>query len=486
GDDRKTTVIGVMPAGFQLLDKETDLWVPKAFSPEELNRRGAHYLTVIGRLKSGVSLSEADADIKTITRRIAQDHPDHAYGLRANVFSMRSQITGVVRPALLVLLSAVGLVLLIACVNLANLQLSRAAERSREIAVRSALGASRAGLARQLLTESLLLALSGAAGGMLLAYFSFGFLKQLVPAQMALSARLGINNQVFFFTMGVSIVSGILFGLAPARHAGRIDLNEALKSGGRGQTTSGRGIRRALVISEVALALLLLIGAGLLIKTFARLRSLDIGIRADNVLVAKTALPFSKYGKLPKRTAFYNDVLERVEKLPGLISAGYTMAAPLTWKGGTNSFTVEGHPEQTFSRDAMFRQISPDYFRTMGTPLRRGRFFDRGDGPDSLRVAIINETMAAQFWQGDDALGKRFARDEGGPGTPPNWATVVGIVADVAEMGLQAPHKAEMYFPYQQTDVFWTAPRDLVIHASGDPLRLASLVRSEVWAVDPS
>jgi putative ABC transport system permease protein len=484
-DDRKTTVVGIMPAGFQFRDKETDLWVPKAFSPEELSRRGSHYLNVVGRLKPNVTLAQAQADIERVTQRIAQDHPDHAFGLRANVFSMRNELSGQVRPALLVLLAAVGLVLLIACVNLANLQLSRAAERSKEIAVRTALGASRGRLARQLLTESLLLAVLGAAGGLLLSYFSFGFLKQLVPAGIGLSAGLGINNQVLLFTLAVSVLAGVLFGLAPARHAGRIDLNESLKAGGRGHTGANRGLRRALVISEVAFALLLLVSAGLLIQTFLRLRNLDIGIRADNVLVARTALPASKYGKLPKRAAFYTDVLDRVERLPGVISAGYTMAVPLTWKGGTNSFTVESHPDQTLSRDAMFRQISPDYFRTMGTPLRRGRFFDGRDGPDSLRVAIINETMANQFWQGDDALGRRFARDEG-PSTAPNWVAVVGIVADSCDMGIQAPHKAEMYFPYQQTDVFWTAPRDLVIHTADDPLRLASAIRSEVWAVDPS
>ncbi|MGH9763390.1 MAG: FtsX-like permease family protein, partial [Blastocatellia bacterium] len=376
---------------------------------------------------------------------------------------------------------------LIACANLANLQLSRAAERDKEIAVRSALGASRWRLARQLLTESLMLSVAGAALGLFLAHLSFGFLKQLVPDGILLSTHLRINNQVFVFTLLVSILAGILFGLAPARHAGRVDLSEALKqAAGRGHIGANRGVRRALVISEVALSLMLLIGAGLLIQTFVKLRTLDLGFRPDNVLSVRTALPPSKYEALAKRVPFYNDVLERVQKLPGVVYAGYGTAAPLTWKGGTNDFIVEGHPQDPqLEPDAMFRQISPEYFRALGATLRRGRFFNQYDGTDTQPVGIINQTMAIQGWQGADPLGTRFALSVR-PGRAPSWVTVVGIVADVNEMGLQAPHKAEMYFPYQQTDQFWNAPRDLLIRADGDPMKLASAVRSAVWEVDPN
>jgi putative ABC transport system permease protein len=490
-DDRKTTVIGIMPMGFEFLDKVDyasfgiDLWKPRAFTPEQLNNRGGHYLAVAGRLKQGVSLKEAQADIETITQRIAQDHPDHARDLRANVFSIREELAGGVRPALLVLLAAVALVLLIACVNLANLLLSRSAGRSKEIAVRSALGAGAWRLTRQMLTESLLLSTMGAGAGLLLARLSFNFLKQLVPGSMTLSTDLRLNYQVLAFTLVISSVAGILFGLAPARRAGRVDLNDALKAGGRGGITASRGLRRVLVVSEVSLALLLLIAAGLLIRSFIHLQRLDLGMQPDNVLAVRTTLPQAKYAKLSARAAFYGDVLQRVERLPGVISAAYTTSVPLTWKGGTNSFIVEGHPEPQFDRDAIFRQISSDYFRTLRTPLRRGRFFDGHDGPDTLPVGIVNDTMARQFWQGEDPVGKRFARDVG-PGNTPTWVTVVGVVADVSEMGLQAPPKAEMYFPYQQTDVYWNAPRDLVVHTVGDPLALASAVRAEVWAVDGS
>ena len=485
-DDQRTTVVGVMPSGFEILDKEIDLWVPMAFYPDEITSRGSHYLNVIGRLKSGVTLSQAQADIDTITRRIAQDHPDQARDLRANVFSMRDQLSGDVKPELLVLLAAVGMVLLIACVNMANLQLSRGAERGREIAVRTALGASRWRLARQMITESVTMSMLGAGGGLLLAYLSFGFLKQLVPPSMELSTGLKLNNQVLLFTLIVSVAAGVLFGLVPARQAGNVDLNEALKlAAGRGQKGSSRGLRRGLVVSEVALALMLLIGAGLLIQSFVRLRRLDLGIRPDNVLVVGTKLPQSKYQKLPNRSEFYSAVLERVKGLPGVLSAGYTTAVPLTWKGGTNYVNVEGHPDDGSSlRDALFRQISPDYLRTMGTPLHRGRFFSDRDGSGSQLVAIINETMARQFWDGDDALGKKFSIDQG-PNSQPIWRVVVGIVADTSDMGLQAPPKPEMYFPYTQTDVFWNAPRNLVLHTAGDPLKMSAAVRSQVWAVDP-
>ena len=491
-DDRKITIVGIMPMGFQFLEDTEgaggggiDLWKPAAFTPQQLNNRGSHYLTVAGRLKPGVSLAQARSDIDTITARIAADHPDHAKDLRANVFSIRDQLTGGVRPALLVLLAAVAMVLLIACANVANLQLSRSAARAKEIAIRGALGASRWRLARQMLTESLLLSGIGALLGLLLARLSFGFLKNLVPGTIALSTGLTLNYQVLAFTLLVSTVAGVLFGLAPARRTSRMDLNECLKTGGRGGSTAGRGLRRILVVSEVSIALLLLVGAGLLIRTFVNLQRLDLGFRPENVLAVRTALPFNKYEKLAKRAAFYTDVLERVQKLPGVTSAGYSTAVPLTWKGGTTGFVVEDHPVPTFDPDAMFRQISSDYFRAIGTPLRRGRFFDIHDGADTLSVGIINETMARQFWEGQDPIGTRFSIDNGPEGQR-RWVTVVGIVADVSEMGLQAPPKAEMYFPYQQTNVLWTSPRDLVIHTSGDPMALGSAVRSQVWSVDPS
>ncbi|HEY7180104.1 MAG TPA: ABC transporter permease [Blastocatellia bacterium] len=485
-DGQKHTVIGVTPPGFQFLGKETSLWVPAAFSQQELANRGSHYLTVVARMKPGVKLQQARADIAAITQRIDRDHPTPGFELGSVVISLREQLAGDVRQALIVLLVAVGFVLLIACANIANLLLSRGAARYREIAVRSALGAGRNRIVRQLLTESVLLAVAGGVSGLLFAWLSFSFLKQIVPNGMAVNAGIRIDARVFGFTLLLSLLTGIVFGLAPAHQAAKVDLNEALKQGG-GRAGAGGGHRRlrsALVVIEVALALVLLVGAGLLIQAFLRLRALDVGVNPENTLTLRTALPRNKYGELPKRDAFYQQVLERVRALPGVVSAGYTTAAPLTWKGGTNGFTVEGREEGP-GQDAQSRQISAGYMETMGVKLRRGRFFDDHDSAQSQLVAIINETMARQFWPDENALGKRFRpySDD----FRNRWVTVVGIVGDVKEMGLEAPAKAEMFFPYQQLPhMLWNMPRDLVVRTTGDPMSVAAAARQAVWSVDPA
>ncbi len=483
-DGQKRTVLGVMPPGFQFMSKETGLWVPIAFTNEQLANRGSHYLRVVARMKPGVTLAQARADIATIMQRINRDNPTHGFEMGSVVVSLREQLAGDVRPALLVLLVAVGFVLLIACANIANLLLARGAARYREIAVRTALGAGRGRIVRQLLTESVLLAIAGGVAGLFFAWWSFSFLKQLIPDSMAMNAGVQIDARVFGFTLLLSLLTGIIFGLAPALQAAKVDLNEALKqSGGRTGTGAGhRRLRGALVVSEIALALVLAVGAGLLIQTFLRLRALDIGVNPENVLTLRTSLARSKYGELPKRAAFYQQVLERVRALPGVTSAGYTTAVPLTWKGGTNGFTVEGH-EQGAGQDANSRQASPGYMETMGIKLREGRFLNEHDDAQAQTVAIINETMARQYWPGASALSKRFKL---GPADSPRpWFTVVGVIADVKEMGLEAPPKAEMFFPYQQMpDMFWNAPRDLTVRTTGDPLSLAAAVRQAVWSVD--
>jgi putative ABC transport system permease protein len=483
-DGQKHNVIGVMPPGFQFLSKDTGLWVPVAFSPQELANRGSHYLTVAARMKPGVTLQQARADVAAITQRINRDHPTPGFELGSVVISLREQLAGNVRPALIVLLVAVGFVLLIACANIANLLLARGAARFREIAVRAALGAGRRRIVRQLMTESVLLAGAGGAAGLLFAWLSFSFLKQIIPDAMALNAGVRIDARVFGFTLLLSLLTGVVFGLAPALQAAKIDLNEALKqSGGRAGTGAGhRRLRSALVVIEVALALVLLVGAGLLIRAFLRLRALDVGVNPVNVLTLRTVLPRNKYGELPKREAFYRQALERARALPGVVSAGYTTAMPLTWKGGTNGFAVEGR-EQGPGQDAQSRQISTGYMETMGFNLRQGRFFDDHDDAQSRPVAIINETMARQFWSGENALGKRFKLGSVDAQNP--WVTVVGVVGDVKEMGLEAPAKAEMFFPYQQLPrMLWNMPRDLAVRTTGDPMSVAAAVRQAVWSVD--
>jgi predicted permease len=483
-NEQKFTVVGVMPAGFQLIGAEVGLWLPAIFSQRDLTDRGSHYLTIIARLKVGVTLQQAQADIETITQQIARDFTKDAENLWAFVLPLHEHLVGDRRLALMVLLAAVGCVLLIACANIANLLLARAAVRHKEIAVRNALGATRLRIVRQMLTESLLLASLGGVLGLMFAFWSFAFLKQLIPESMALSIKLSISAPVFVYTLLLSLLTGLSFGIAPALQAAKLDLNEALKqSGGRsGIGTGHRRLRSTLVVVEVALSLMLLVGAGLLIQTFMQLRSLDPGFRSENVLMVTTNLPRNKYGELPKRTAFYQQVLERIKALPGVTASACTTAVPLTWKGGTNSFSVDG-PVQMPGQSALHRQISADYFQTLGIPLRQGRYFNEHDKPESLPVAIINEMMARQFWPDGEVIGKRFKL--GSPDSPNPWLTIVGIAGDVKQMGLDVPVKAEMYLPYQQVSYNISfVPNHLVIHTVDDPLRLVTAVRQAVWAVD--
>jgi putative ABC transport system permease protein len=487
----KYAVVGVMPAGFQFLENYIGLWVPIAFTQKELANRGGHYLTVVARMKPGVTLEQANSNIQTIQQRIERDHRGEAGRISAFVIPLREQLTGDLRHPLIVLMVAVGFVLLIACANIANLLLSRAAKRHKEIAIRTALGASRGRVVRQLLTESLLLSFVGAMIGLLFAGWSFQFLQQLIPVGMKLSARLSIDPSVLGYTLLVTLITGIVFGLAPALQASKIDLNDSLKqAGGRtGLSAGGNKLRSALVVAEVALALVLLVGAGLLIQTFLKLLNQYSGLQPENVLTLRTQLPLKKYAEHSKRVAFYDEVLQRVKALPGVLSAGYTTSVPLEWKGGTSGFVVEGRSVQEMiaqglSFDSNHRQVSIDYLRTMGIQLRHGRYFNESDNERSMPVAIINETMARQYWPKEDAVGKRFKLGDPDENRP--WMSVIGVVADVRQMGPDLPVKAEMYLPYQQIkDHIFFSPRDLIIRISVEPMSLVAAVRREINAVDP-
>ncbi len=489
-NDEKYTVVGVMPEGFQFLESYIDLWVPIAFTKEELSNRGGHYLRVVARLKSGVTLDQANAEVKTLMSRIGRDYPNETADgkLSASVLSLHEEVTGGTRRPFIVLMVAVGMVLLIACANLASLLLARASSRSREIAVRAALGAGRWRIARQLLTESLVLACMGCAGGLLLAEWSFIFLQQLIPSGMDLSADLKLDARALGFTLLVSLLAAVLFGLVPALQASKPDLNEMLKQGG-GRASVGAGNRRlrsVLVAAELAMAVVLLAGAGLMIQTLYNLRGQYSGLHPENVLTVRTSLPLNKYREHARRVAFYDQVLERVGNLPGVVSAGYTTSVPLEWKGGTSGLTIEGRLQEPGTvNDAIHRQVSVDYLEAMGIGLERGRYFTDGDNERSMPVAIINETMARQFWPGEDVLGKRFKLGSSDSTRP--WLTIIGVAADVRQMGADVPVKAEMYMPYRQVDYNpWFAPRDLVIRASVDPLSLVAAARREIHAVDPN
>jgi putative ABC transport system permease protein len=481
----KYTVIGVMPQGFQFFESDVRLWVPLALDSEELANRGGHYLKVVARLKPGVTLDQAQADLSAVMARVAKDNPEETFDGKLSAFAMplREQLAGDVRGSLVMLLVAVAFVLLIACANVAGLLLARAVGRRREIALRIALGASRVRVVRQLLTESLLLAAAAGVIGSVLAYWSFAFLQQLIPEQMALFTTLTLDTRILAFTLLISMLTGVIFGLVPALQSAKVDLNEALKQSTR--VTASSKLRSALIVFEVAASVVLLVGAGLLVQTLFQLFNQYSVLQPEKVLTMRTVLPQTKYKEPAQRHAFYQQVLDRVEHLPGVVSAGYSTSVPLLWKGGTSGFLPEGlkSPIPGMAYDANHREVSADYLKTMNIPLREGRYFDTRDNETSMPVVIINETMARQYWPGEKALGRRINIGDPSDG---QWMQIVGIVGDVRQMGLDEPVKAEMYMPYQQvTDWPFFSPRDLAIRASGDTANLVSSVRKIIREVDP-
>ena len=483
----KYAVVGVMPSNFEFQVPDVKLWTPIALTAEQLADRDIHSLNVVARLKPGVTAAQAEADIQAITHRIAAAYPEQAQGLSASVVPLHEQLAGRMRRPLLMLLVAVGFVLLIACANIGGVLLARAVARQREIAVRAALGASRWRIVRQLLTESLLLGLLGGGLGVLIAMWTLAFLQQLVPVGMREMRSLSLDLPVLGFTLGISLLAGVIFGLAPAIQASKTDLNDALKRG-NGRTGVGAGqrwLRSGFVVVEMALALVLLVGAGLLIQTLSKLRGQYAGLRPDNVLTLRTQLSGGKYREHGQRVAFYDAVLTRVKTLPGVAAAGYTTAVPLTGMT-SNGLSLEGRQaEPNTSWNAVHRQISPGYFQALGLALRQGRAFNERDDERATPVAVVNETMARQFWQGEDALGKRF---KVGPVEGANpWITVVGVVADVRQMGVDAPVKAETYVPYWQAASYTLfVPRDLVIRTTVEPSSLVPAVRQAIREVDPN
>jgi putative ABC transport system permease protein len=482
----KHSVVGVMPASFQFFAKDVRLWVPIALDQEDWANRGGHYLTVVARLKPGVSVTQAQADMNAVMHRIAVDHPGETMEgkLGAVVLPVRDEFVGDARSSLIVLLVAVAFVLLIACANVAGLLLARAVARRKEIALRMALGAGRARVIRQLLTESLLLAVAAGVLGSLLAYASFTFLQGLVPEQIELATSLKLDVRILIFTIAISIVTGIIFGLMPALQSANFDLNDALKQSSGRVTSTGR-LRSAMIVFEVALSIVLLVGAGLLIQTLFQLFRQYSMLEPEKILTMRTVLPREKYKELQQRDNYYQQVLQRVEHLPGVVAAGYSTSIPLDWKGGTSGFYPEGlkAPIPGMAYDANDRQVSANYLKAMNIALRQGRYFDNRDNAQSLPVAMVNETMARQYWPGENVVGRRFKM--GGPDDKGPWLEIVGVVADVRQMGLDEPVKAEMYFPYQQISETWNMPRDLAIRTNGDTSSLVGAVRQIIREVDP-
>jgi predicted permease len=482
-DGHRMSVVGVMPSGFQVIDATTDIWLPVMPPADD---RGSHYLTVLGRLKPGIPEAQAQADLDALTKQIARDFPKHATSLRAFVLPLREHLVGKARPVLFVLFGAVGAVLLIACANVANLLLARASARRAEIAVRTTLGATRARVVRQLVTESLLLAGLGGFAGLVLAPASFTLLSELVPPAMLTSASVSLSVPMFAFTGLVTLATGIGFGVLPAVQITRRTAFDVLRQAGGRSAVAARGgaLRGALVVVEVALCLVVVVAAALLVQTFTRLRGVEPGFRPEGVVTLGIRLPRPMQADFARRSAFFAQVLERVDAMPAVAGAAVTTAAPLTWKGGSNGLSIDGQAPQP-GQSAVHRQVSASYFSVMGMSLREGRVLDARDGATSLPVAVINETMARQFWPGGSAVGRRFKI---GPRESPRpWVTVVGVTRDVKNMGLDAPVKAEMYLPYQQ--VFYDesfAPAALVVRATGAPLGLVAGIRRAVTDVDPT
>ena len=478
------TVVGVMPRQFEFPTREDQLWVPIGFTPEEAGVRSGHYLEVLARTKPGISREQAQAEMNTIAARLEQQYPESNSGIGTTVISLHEEVVGNIKPALLILLGAVGFVLLVACANVANLLLARAAVRQKEIALRVALGASRWRLIRQFLTESVLLSAIGGLVGLLLSFVALMVLRSFIPQEISQATEIAIDAKVLGFTLLVSILTGVIFGLAPITQASNLNLNETLKEGGRDSHAGSHGnrIRSLLVVTEVAVSLILLIAAGLLINSFIRLRNVDPGFRTDNVLTMGIVLPQLKYPDRARRSAFYTDAIRRVEALPGVKSAAVTNWIPLVFQGDSIGITAEGQPNLPVSErpNAVTRVISPQYFSAMGIHLLQGRLFDERDKENSPAVSIISEAMARRFWPGQDPIGKRFTPGDGD--SPDEWIQVIGVVNDVRQFQLQAEPRPQMYLTHEQVGVF--APRYLVVKTAVDPLSMASSVRDAVWAVD--
>jgi predicted permease len=480
------TVVGIMPPHFSFPEKNVDIWIPRAFSERDYTSHGEHYVMVFAHLKDGVSVSQANSALQSLAVQTRHLYPFEISLHRFFAESLQEAYTRDARRGLLLLMTAGGFILLIACANLANLLLARALARRREIGLRAALGAGRGRLVAQLLTEGALLGLFGGALGMALAWTSFVFLKQFIPADLSSTISLSINLEVLGFVLLISLVSSFLFGLVPALRLSGSDLTTALREGARGSSGPSRSqLGTALAAAEIALSLLLLVGGGLLLKSFLRLRSVDPGFRSDHVLVMGHFLksPPSDPSEFQARMRVFDRMLDNVRALPGVKRAGFTSELPLGWAGGRGAFLPEGAAPDPSLYGAHNRVVTPGYFETIRIPLIRGRFFNQDDIMDAPAVAIINQTMARTFWPNEDPIGRRLKY--GGAESHSPWAQIVGIVGDVRQVDLSLPPGPEMYFPHWQALSNYMTPNQLVVETAGNPMGLALALRSAIQSVDP-
>jgi putative ABC transport system permease protein len=478
-------VVGVMPEGFSY-PEERQAWLPIDYDQNFVSRqRGAWFLNVIARLKPGVTPEQSAAEVETIGRNLARQYPDADAEIGMTTYPLREAMIHDIRRAVLVLLGAVGFVLLIACANVANLLLARAASRETEMAVRTALGAGRGRLIRQLLTESVMLAMIGAGLGLLLAVWGVAFLTSLKPQGIPRLENVRIDGTVILFTMAVAVLTGVLFGLIPAFTATR-GVAASLKESGRGAAThrASARVRGALVIAELALAVMLLAGAGLLMRSFVKLQAVDPGFRPEQALTFELTLPDARYAEDAPRIAFLDQLLPRLRALPGVRAVAGVMGLPLSGMDFIISFEVEGRPPVPPAQQPAMqvRVATPDYFSTIGIPLKRGRLFTEDDRVGTTRVVLITESAARQFFPNEDPLGKKIKLGWGrGPGKARAGGEVVGIVGDVKEAGLDEPNPPQIYMPFRQWPVSFMS---MVIKTATRPTALTDAVRSAVYGVD--
>jgi len=481
-DGARYTVIGIMPKDFVYRDREREFWIPINVNPAFKALRGSHFLSVVARLKPNATLPQASAEMTAIATRLQQKYPDENRYTGAVVVPIKEDLLGKTQTVLVVLMAASGYVLLIACANLASLLLVRAVARKRELAMRVALGAGRFRLIRQMVTEGALLSLIGGVLGLGLSLAGTRILAGLVPLGLPTTARPAVNLRLLVFTLLLSLITGVLFSIVPAIQAVFTSLNDALKQGGRsGPDVRGRGTRDLLVVLEVAAALVLLTGAGLMIQTMAKLRAIDLGFRADHLLTMRTALG-PKYMDLSKRLGYYQRVLDQVKALPGVEAAAFATTLPFQSIGNTNGFQIEGIPRDlSFSPDALFRMGTANYLQTLGVRIREGRLFDERDTTDSAPVVVINETFARHFWPKESAIGHRVSLSH----PKPIWRTVIGVVEDIQERGFDLWMKPGVYVPATQPLGGGGIPDYLVVRGKGEPGNFVSAVRRIIAAVDP-
>jgi putative ABC transport system permease protein len=485
-DGESYSIIGVMAQNFHFPDPDDQLWVPLALTPQDLANHGSHYLLVVARLKRGVPLEHAQAELQGIAQHLTQLYPDSNTGVQTNVVGLREEIIGPVRAVLLALFAALGLVLLIACANLSNLLLGRASARYREIGIRMALGAGRIRILRQLLTENALLVLFGCALGLLFAHWGLLALKLLSPPHIPRMDEIHLDSSVLLFSLGISVCAGVLFGVLPAVQATHDNVNQSLKEGARESSAGARlRTRSLLVVLETALGVIVVIAAGLLLRSFLLLESVPLGFQPQSVLTFRVIPRGEKYSQRAGRTAFYQQAIERIAALPGVKSAAAVSFIPLTFARSSKGFSIEGRVPPAPGQIPMagFDVVTPSYFESLGIPLRSGRDFSWRDTPQGQRVVTINEAMARAYWSGQDPLGHRIKLGTSENNSVP-WLTVVGIVGDIRDFDVLTAPRPTLYLPVSQADDATYILRDWVVRTSGNPLALASSLRAAMRQVD--